>query len=1763
MLEGPPATIVGASSTLNNSPSFAPERAIDDFSNTDWVSARGSDEWIMVDLGGDLFTIDRVRLMAGNFTQAPDAFEIRASTTTSDQNAFTTVFSGNGAATTAIQEFAFAPVEARYVQLYVYGVHGADQVNLSTLEVLTAHGQNAAKASGVGAFVVDASSELGSSTVGSRVIDFSQTTTWATASGQNTNQWVKIGLLGGQTYRIDRVQLRGHNLVNAPRDFEIRVSTTGTDDADFATVFSGTLPSDDLLHWFTFPPVEAKFVQIFILNTHGGANVQMNTFRVFSPDLGGMVVPFRDRSTDDAGSITDWLWDLGDGNSSTEQHPIHTYEIAGTYAVKLTVTNTNGVTDTAQMDYFAQPAPVADFTMNPDPPHEGVGNDFTDASTTPDGQLMGWAWTFTEEEKRTEQNPTNVFFPDNGEYPVELQVTDSRFLVQTIVRPINVINLPPTMLGAVGPTPVPWGIGWLFSPKPNDVLADIPTLRCDWDYDDNTTLAIENCATLENFATEKAYDQPGDYNPTITVTDKDGGTVSVSKVVNVTKHKSYLNILARSLDEDAEQVELEVRLWDADGPWKNPTWAPLANKSVEISTDVQNTTVTTDENGVAIASMTYGSNPFTITANFVEDALYQATNDTLVINTEQTLPKGDIIFVIDESTSMGDEQDDVKERVNEMAAQLAGRIDYQLGLVGFGAGILGNGGNSPHTHGLTYHDGNGRIHQPLTHDAAEFQNAIDELNVVGGREPGFQATAFAMQDIHGFRPTAAVCVVLITDEDATENIWEGGSETREDAIAALSTRNATFFAVADLDYLDVPRDYGIIPGSLTQATGGQPFEIEDFREDASAVLSAIIDQCSLRVEEQVLPDLAVSIDDGSEAVAAGEHITYTITVSNNIGMASNIVLTDRLPAEVIFLSASHGGSVNAGRVTWPDFTLTNGGSTSRTVTVQVNESLPTGVDTLTNTVEAFDQTYDVPELNEANNVATLATQVILNQAPVAVADTFSVNEDSESNLLDVLNNDSDPDGDTLTIDAVSAAINGTVAIADSTLHYTPTANVNGIETITYTISDGSISATAAITITIQSVNDAPLAVGDVASLVQDTSVTIDLLTNDSDIEGDSLSVTSISQPGNGTNARNADETVTYTPTVGFVGEDSFTYTVEDGNGGGATATVTVTVLPFHLDVCPLYPIGLPTVRLDGVQPGDQVDEIISGSQHPDWYLYLSWNGDYGYHALIDSLTPPGTSHLYINPNSASDVVLSVGDWVQAWPYIANDSNVEAALDAAIAEPYLIMPVWDEITGADFGIQYHVSRFARVRLLEYALPDRDRIWIEYIGDVTCGAGDLLNSIEAVNDTFTVGEDSVGNLLDVLTNDSDSTGSTLTIDAVGNASNGTVSIVANTLVYTPNVDFAGTEDFIYTVSNASGESETANVAVVVTPANDAPIAADDRFSVVPDSVDNVLDVLANDNDVDGDALTIVLVNQPATGTTAISGTSILFTPAISSTETVTFSYTMEDGYGGSATADVTVEVESPQAENCQLYPIGLPITRMAGLNPGDLVDEIISGSQHNEWYLYLSWNGDYGYQALIDSLTPPGTSHLYSNPNDASDTVLSVGDWVQAWPYIANDGNVAAALDAAIDEPSLIMPIWDVITGSDFDIQYQIAGFARVRLLSYTFPDRDRIWIEYLGEVACDDAAVTSAQISVPRQAESKVLNTTEIGSEVGEAFTDRETEDGEPMNPIVANAGGVTLGVSQMQLQSIYLPLVTALREPEMDVHSATLSLKLYLPLSSR
>ncbi len=198
--------------------------------------------------------------------------------------------------------------------------------------------------------------------------------------------------------------------------------------------------------------------------------------------------------------------------------------------------------------------------------------------------------------------------------------------------------------------------------------------------------------------------------------------------------------------------------------------------------------------------------------------------------------------------------------------------------------------------------------------------------------------------------------------------------------------------------------------------------------------------------------------------------------------------------------------------------------------------------------------------NDAQSI-TVAVQVNdapapSNTAPVAQNDSAATAANTAV-TISVLSNDTDADGDALSITGTSG-VNGTASIQSGKIVFTPNSGFSGVETFSYSISDGKGgSASANVSVSVAAANNAPVAVNDAASTESGSSVTIAVLANDYDLDGDSISITGTSGV-NGT-AVISGGNVIFTPSAGFSGTEIFNYSITDGQGGYATGSVSISV----------------------------------------------------------------------------------------------------------------------------------------------------------------------------------------------------------------------------------------------------------------------------------------------------------------------------------------------------------------------------------------------------------------------------------------------------------------------------------------------------------------------------------------------------------------------------------------------------------------------------
>lgn len=458
------------------------------------------------------------------------------------------------------------------------------------------------------------------------------------------------------------------------------------------------------------------------------------------------------------------------------------------------------------------------------------------------------------------------------------------------------------------------------------------------------------------------------------------------------------------------------------------------------------------------------------------------------------------------------------------------------------------------------------------------------------------------------------------------------------------------------------------------------------------------------------------------------------------------------------------------------------------------------------------------------------------------------------------------------IDAV-ASESGSVSFNDTTITYTPGSDFYGTEYIGFDVRDGSDGsiASATVTVTVTSVNDAPVTVNDSGTILEDAAqTTFNVASNDSDDDTatSSLSITaaSISSGDSSGAVSYSGGNVLYTPSSNFNGTTVVSYTVADTFSTPATATGTLTVTVTAVNDAPVTTSTVSSPQTESIVEDTATD--------------------------IDMST-------YVTDTADSDSVT-----ITSATYTGNGTV--------------------SITGNDLIISYTpATNFNGSENIYYSAADNNGGTVS--GMLTVSVSSVTEAPVAVADTATVAEDSTANLIDVKLNDTDDDDSyadlvissptvTTTTPSGTVTTAGTVAVSGQKISYTPASNFYGTEVVTYTLTDTDSLIDsTGTLTITVTNSNDGPTAVDDTASTAANTAVTIA-VLDNDTDLEGDTLAIDSVSPSSNGTTAISGTSIIYTPGTDFSGTDTFTYQVTDTTGQTSTGTVTVTITVANVGSC---------------------------------------------------------------------------------------------------------------------------------------------------------------------------------------------------------------------------------------------------------
>ncbi|HZN15666.1 MAG TPA: Ig-like domain-containing protein [Acidimicrobiales bacterium] len=579
----------------------------------------------------------------------------------------------------------------------------------------------------------------------------------------------------------------------------------------------------------------------------------------------------------------------------------------------------------------------------------------------------------------------------------------------------------------------------------------------------------------------------------------------------------------------------------------------------------------------------------------------------------------------------------------------------------------------------------------------------------------------------------------------------------------------------------------------------------------------------------------------------------------------------------------------------------------------------------------------------------------VNDAPEANDDTVHVPEDSVNFPINLTA--SDVDSLVLTFTApVDDVDHGSLTCIGQACTYTAAANYNGPDSFTFSVTDGALADVGTITIVVDPVNDAPVAT-DVLDAETNEDVPVDIATTGTDIDtGDTVSVTSVTDPPHGSATIISPALTTYLGDLNFNGIDTFDFTVSDGNGGTDDGTVVITVHP--VNDAPVvndqtFHVNEDTPALLSVVASDVDGDALQWSivTPPTSGLLFGSGPDIGY---LPGGNFNGTDTFVVQvddghglPNSTDTAVITViVDPVNDQP-LANassvttdeDTSVNFSLDASDLDGDTLA-----ITAPVLG-PFNGNVVCAAALCEY-MPNAEFHGSDlFTFSVDDGHGGTDNAsvsitVNSVNDppvssgaSATTPEDtSVAVTLPATDIDGDMLSYSTTSPA-----HGTLTGIAPNIVYVPNTNYFGADSFDFTADDNHGGQSSSTITITVTPVNDAPIATGGSVATPEDTS---VSFQLGGTDVENDTLTYTVTSPPSVGTLTCNGTgACTYDPPADYSGSAIVRYDVTDGqYTDSGIFTVIVDpVNDPPVVNSSMTStqedVPLAITLSASDTEGD--------------------------------------------------------------------------------------------------------------------------------------------------------------------------------------------------------------------------------------
>ena len=539
-----------------------------------------------------------------------------------------------------------------------------------------------------------------------------------------------------------------------------------------------------------------------------------------------------------------------------------------------------------------------------------------------------------------------------------------------------------------------------------------------------------------------------------------------------------------------------------------------------------------------------------------------------------------------------------------------------------------------------------------------------------------------------------------------------------------------------------------------------------------------------------------------------------------------------------------------------------------------------------------------------------------NDLPVAANTRGTLNEDTS--ITGKLPAATDADGDKVSYALATPAANGKATVnADGSYSYVPNANFHGKDTFKYSVTDGKGgSNTYTVDLTVNPVNDAPVAANASHNLNEDTRLT-GKLPAATDVDGDQVSYTLTTQATNGKATVNADGSYSYVPNANFHGKDAFTYSINDGKGGTNTYTVSLTInaAPVAanangtLDEDTRFTDKLPAAT---DADGDKVSYALA-TQAANGKATVNADGSYSY---VPNANFHGTDSFTYSVNddkggiNTYTVSLTINS-IEDLPVAANASqildedtrftgNLPTATDGdgdQISYSLETQATNGKATvNADGSYSYVPNaNFHGTDAFTYSVSD------DKGGSNTYTVSLTVNSVNdlpvAANTSATLDEDT--RYSGKLPTATDADGDKVTYALVTQPVNGEATINADgSYSYTPYGDFHGKDSFIYSVNDGKGGSNNYSVNLTINSVNDAPVSfglikQSESKSIINGYFSASTSGYISAFDADGDQITFTLLTQPDRGYLNLKNNGSYTYNASGYSSTVSFQYAISDG------------------------------------------------------------------------------------------------------------------------------------------------------------------------------------------------------------------------------------------------------------------------------